>query len=213
MATWITHMRIAEYFMQKNEFLNNIAFLVGNIGPDCGVPNEDWTEYTPGKEITHWKGKDGVVRLGDFREQYLQNPEDPRYAFYLGYYCHLLTDIAWAAFFREKKKEPVYREVFEKEKNPWRMIKKDWYGQDHVYLKHHPDSVFFEKFAPIESFENIYFDFYPPHAFTRQIRYITDFYVNAKEDENRIFPYLSVQETENFLKNTIGWIEQREEGL
>ena len=53
MATWIAHMRIAEYFMNKDNRLNNIYFLVGNIGPDCGVPNEVWSKFTPDKDITH----------------------------------------------------------------------------------------------------------------------------------------------------------------
>jgi len=47
MATWITHMRIAEHFMKRYKELNNAIFLVGNLGPDCGVPNEDWSIFTP----------------------------------------------------------------------------------------------------------------------------------------------------------------------
>ena len=47
MATWIAHMRIAEHFMKKDAALDNALFLVGNIGPDCGVPNEDWSVLRP----------------------------------------------------------------------------------------------------------------------------------------------------------------------
>ena len=39
-------MRIAEHFMNINTNLNNKEFFVGNIGPDCGVPNEDWSQIT-----------------------------------------------------------------------------------------------------------------------------------------------------------------------
>lgn len=30
------------------------GFCVGNIAPDCNVENEDWTEFTPSREVTHW---------------------------------------------------------------------------------------------------------------------------------------------------------------
>ena len=84
MATWIGHMRIADYFMKRYEMLNNAEFLVGNIAPDCGVPNEDWSVFTPGKEITHWHKKGSAeIDAEDFRQKYLQVKDD-KYPFYLG---------------------------------------------------------------------------------------------------------------------------------
>ena len=55
MATWLSHMRIAEFFMNIDNQLNCIDFLVGSIAPDCGVPDKDWKNFTPGKHITHWQ--------------------------------------------------------------------------------------------------------------------------------------------------------------
>jgi hypothetical protein len=43
MATWITHLRIAENILNKGYNLETTPFTVGNISPDSGVPNEDWT--------------------------------------------------------------------------------------------------------------------------------------------------------------------------
>lgn len=203
MATWIGHMRIADYFMKKQADLNNAEFLVGNIAPDCGVPNEDGSGYTPDKEITHWYKKGSTeIDAEDFRQKYLQ-VKDEKYPFYLGYYFHLLTDIAWSALYRRK-----YAALLAKDPKFIRTIKEDWYGQDFVFLQKNPNFVFFTRFAPIKSFANVYFDFYPADVFSRQIRYITDFYLSSPA-ENRDFPYLSAAEMDDFVADTAAWIESK----
>jgi len=65
--------------------------------------------------------------------------------------------------------------------------------------------VFFTKFSKIDEFPNIYFDFYPDNAFIRQIKYITNWYLSEfeKENPNRQFPYLSKDEMNRFVDNTI----------
>ncbi len=207
MATWVAHMRIADYFMKKYPELNNERFLVGNIGPDCGVPNEDWSAFTPSKQVTHWHTtEDGRIDAEDFRQKYLQK-KDESYPFYLGYYFHLLTDIAWARFYQKKKQEPPYAEGLARDPQFIWKIKEDWYGQDVIFLRKNPEFVFFTLFAKIESFENEYFDFYPDEAFLRQIKYITNFYLTAEEDENREFPYLSAGEMDGFIAEAAAEVE------
>ena len=138
-------MRIAEYFMDNYASLNNAAFLVGNLGPDCGVPNDDWSQFTPDGNITHWKtGEKSTIDAEGFKQIYLQS-RDEKYPFFLGYYFHLLTDIEWYKLFEKKKIEPIYAEGLNKDKNFIWMIKKDWYGQDRVYLQEKRESVFFCK--------------------------------------------------------------------
>lgn len=193
--------------MKRNGILNNERFLVGNIGPDCGVPNEDWSSFTPDKKVTHWWSKDGAfIDADDFRRRCLGRT-DERYPFYLGYYFHLLTDIEWIEFFSRKKKEPVYAEGFKRGGDFIWEVKKDWYGQDHLFLQRNRDFVFFKVFAQIDEFDNAYFDFYPRDAFIRQIRYITQFYLNAAEDPGRDFPYLKTWEMDDFVLRTIEKIE------
>lgn len=210
MATWIAHMRIAEHFMQKHNELNNEMFLVGNIGPDCGVPNEDWSMFTPDKNVTHWWSKDGkYIDAEDFKRNFL-NVKDARYPFYLGYYFHLLTDIEWSKLYTKKKLEPIYAEGLANDSGFIWEIKKDWYGQDHLFLQRHPDFIFYNMFAKIEKFDNDYFDFYPDDAFIRQIKYITDFYLSANEDPERKFPFLSKNEMDNFVSKTINVIDINE---
>ena len=198
MATWIAHMRIAEYFMKINDKLNCIDFLIGNIAPDCGVPNEDWSKFTPDKNITHWQLDGKNTDAEDFRKKYVKK-ETEGYYFYLGYYFHLLTDIAWKKVFQK----PEYTERIKRDKNFIWEIKKDWYGHDHIFLQNNPDFIFFTMFSKIKEYDNKYFDFYPKDAFSRQIQYITNFYLTARENLEREFPYMSKSEMDSFINNTV----------
>ena len=45
MASWMIHLRVADLLMDKIPGLDEIAFVMGNIAPDSGVPNADWTAY------------------------------------------------------------------------------------------------------------------------------------------------------------------------
>lgn len=54
MATWVTHLIIADAVMNQFPKLDRRGFCVGNIAPDCNVENEDWTAFTPSREVTHW---------------------------------------------------------------------------------------------------------------------------------------------------------------
>ena len=205
MATWIAHLRIAEHFMSINSDLNNDEFLVGNIGPDCGVPNEDWSEFTPDGKMTHWQtGDKSTIDAEGFRDTYLSKKDD-KFTFYFGYYLHLLIDIEWLKLFERKKLEPLYADGLNNDPKFIWTIKKDWYGQDRVYLQEHGESIFFTKFAKIEEFPNIYFDFYPDNAFIRQVNYITESYLSRykEEDPNREFPFLSKSEMDDFVSGAI----------
>jgi len=207
MATWITHMRIAEHFMNTYASLNNDEFLVGNIAPDSGVPNEDWSVFTPDGNVSHWRGESGIDAQG-FKNKYLLSPNE-KWPFYLGYCFHLFTDIEWSTLFAEKEKEPVYAQGLKADPKFIWTIKKDWYGQDRVYLQKHRDSVFFNRFANIKEFPNTYLDYFPDEAFMHRIDYITKYYLENYESENpdRDFPFLSKEEMDCFVSDTIPILE------
>ena len=38
MATWITHLRVAELLLEEYPWLDADAFLLGSIAPDSGIP-------------------------------------------------------------------------------------------------------------------------------------------------------------------------------
>jgi hypothetical protein len=207
MATWIAHIRIAEHFLNKYIEKNTLSFLVGNIAPDSGVPNEDWSKFTPDGNISHWKIDGKNIDADDFKMKYLKK-YDENYYFYLGYYFHLLTDIEWQKFFNKKKLEPVYYDGLNKDSNFIWTIKKDWYGQDEIYLKQNPNSIFFTVFAKINNFENKYLGIFSKDAFLNRINFITNRYINSKENVNREFPYLKKEEMDYFVNNTIDILEK-----
>ena len=211
MATWIAHLRIAEYFI-INYNLNKIDFLVGNIAPDSGVPNEDWSIFTPDTKISHWKNDGKNIDANDFLNKYL-NKNIPKNDFYLGYYFHLLTDIEWEKLYQKKMLEPIYYENINIDKNFIWTIKKDWYGQDYIFLKNNPNSIFFTEFSKIEKYENTFLEIFPKDAFTQKIKYITNYYKNAEADFKREYLYLSTMEMNSFVDENIIKFEKTIETL
>lgn len=67
MATWITHLMIADGVLERIPNLDRHGFCVGNIAPDCNVENEDWTQFVPSRETTHWMSTNRKVAT--FRNQ------------------------------------------------------------------------------------------------------------------------------------------------
>ena len=109
MATWITHLMIADGVLQHFPSLDRRGFCVGNIAPDCNVENEDWTALTPSREVTHWmQGERKKASDCDaFCEKYITShmseiKSAEEYAFLLGYYAHLITDAAFQAMTRDE---------------------------------------------------------------------------------------------------------------
>ena len=87
MATWITHLIIADRLLTRFD-LNRRAFCVGNIAPDCNIENSDWTSFTPPREVTHFMSdrRKTFADCEDFRGKYLSEPGEPeRRDFLLGY--------------------------------------------------------------------------------------------------------------------------------
>lgn len=209
MASWMVHFRIADGLLEDIKGSPE-QFIVGNIGPDCGEPNEDWSVFHPPTQISHWmetEDKSGI-RSEDFYEQYVKdNCLDERYPFYVGYYVHLLTDILWrtAIFLPAKEK---YSEDFAKDHKFIWVIKEDWYDLDHKYLRDHPDFRIFRSFEQISSFPNIYLDYFSETAIERQIKYISHFYNTYEGNLDREYSYLSEESVDTFVAESVGIIRR-----
>ncbi|WP_163195104.1 zinc dependent phospholipase C family protein [Clostridium thermarum] len=202
MATWISHFRIADYFINKLE-VDEKEFIVGNIGPDCGEPNEDWSKFTPPSSVTHWtvSGKKSEIDPEAFYNRYLTDSKllsKKKYSFYIGYYLHLLTDVEFTKLVAAPKFEK-YSQELEKDKNFIWTMKEDWYDIDHLYLRKHPDFYVFKVFSEIEEFPNDYLDYYSQTAMIKQIKYITNFYKSFESSLDREYTYLTPEETESFI--------------
>lgn len=204
MATWITHLRIAENIIKVGYDLETIPFTVGNIGPDSGVPNEDWSNFTPSKKLTHWLDDANKISAKAFYDKYINNTnlrqDKDSYSFILGYYVHLLTDIEWSKLYDTKKKNALYKEGLDKDPRFIWTIKKDWYGLDFLYLKNNPESLFFTVFKNIVDVPN-YLDYFPENAFKMQVKYITEYYLGENEETKENFIYLNQKEMDNFVTN------------
>lgn len=111
MPEWVTHMMVADSVLEKFPKLDRHGFYVGNVAPDCNIQNEDWTVYTPPREVTHWmQGERKAVsdcdafceayiwKCRDLKKDKVKSLFDEEYSFLLGYYSHLMTD----ALFQER---------------------------------------------------------------------------------------------------------------
>lgn len=205
MATWMVHFRIAENLLNLGITTTENEFVVGNIGPDCGLPDKESNSFVPPKQITHFK-VDNKINASSFIEQYLERDDinfmNPKFSFYLGYYVHLLTDLEWSKLHAEKKKEPIYQKILGTADYA-SIIKRDWYGVDFVYLKENNDNIFNRVFQSIKEFPD-YLDFFPANQISIQINRITEFYLgssfNFVLDPTYKFEYLTPDEADHFVE-------------
>jgi len=219
MATWGAHFRIAENILKEYPNLNKGFFAIGNIAPDCGNPNEDWTSFTPPKEISHFslskmnnflESKLDKFILNDieFFSKYLKDINlgslKSDQSFLLGYFAHLITDNLWNYYIMKPLKEKYLKEL---QKNPsfiWN-VKRDWYDLDKIYITEKKDSLFWTDFLEAEYNEDI-LDFLPREGVQRQLEFIKKFYQISKEEylriRNKEFVYLKKEEMDIFIQNS-----------
>lgn len=194
MASWVTHLIIADEVLKQLPELDRRGFCVGSIAPDCNVENADWSDFTPPKAVTHWmsgsrkKLEDAerffTNRVEKIRDQITSAEE---YAFLLGYYAHLITDAAYEKMARNEERVRHAWERIEQvdslraaacgmEKN-WDSIKTlltrkeikrsvSWFEAD--YLQAHPDSGYLTEILSLREFPN-YLDYLMPGCIVRKI--------------------------------------------
>jgi len=225
MATWVTHLIIADNILQHYPQLHRRGFCIGNIAPDCNIENEDWTAFTPPREVTHWMHDSGKTISGceDFREAYIEThtPRDYRvesYAFLLGYYSHLLTDVAFQQFIRDEirvknawkrlKSSSVLSDLKITYPEDWDSLKKiipkdvrmgEIYSMEAEYLQEHPNSGFFTEVLSLNTFPD-YIDYLPAGCIARKIRIMGHL---PKTDNQYSQPIsLSKDEFHSFIRTT-----------
>jgi hypothetical protein len=179
MATWITHLRIAEKLIKTDVKLNNEAFIIGNIAPDCGVSIQNDHHFDPPKELTHFKDEFisyhdyDQINIERFYNQYvIPNHNKADYSFYLGYYLHLLVDILWHQFQMSKRKDQVYNQQFLKN-NP--LYRKELLQLDLQYIYEVNPNIYHEMFIKINSVKD-YLDIIPIGIITNHVNHIKSFY-------------------------------------
>lgn len=215
MASWMVHLRITDNLLDKLCNLSPIEFVVGNIAPDSGIPNEDWSVFTPNGDISHFKttDADGLkdIHLEQYVERYFTPEQRELYnreqkSFYLGYLTHLITDMLWADHIVRPSKDK-FISLFKKDKNEWIWtLKKDWYDLDFLYLKKNSDCRAYSIYQNAVGFRNDYMDFFSPDAFDNRRVYITGFYNKGRDGLEREYIYLSEEAMDRFVEESTGSI-------
>lgn len=207
MASWMVHLRIADKLLESIPSLCPVEFIVGNIAPDSGVPNEDWSSFTPSTTISHFKTNGNKADPELFANKYFtiakrNSYTETQFSFYLGYLVHLITDVLWLrdvyAPTRVKFAE-IYKE--DKDSFIWK-VKEDWYDLDFKYLRDHPGFRAFRVYLGAVGFVNKFMDEFSADAFDNRRQYITDFYLEGKNGLDREYPYLAEAEMDAFVDNS-----------
>ena len=226
MATWVTHLMIADSVLQHFPELDKHAFCVGNIAPDCNVENEDWSAFTPSREVTHWmqgqrkKASDCDAFYEEYiakRRGHIQTTEE--YSFLMGYYAHLITDAAFqkmirdedrvkAAWKRIKANEDLLAHSVGMEEtwdNAKKLIpKRVWVGHiysfEAEYLKARTDSGYLTEILTLKEFPD-YIDYLPEGAIVRKIGVMG--YLPKINEELGEWIAISREEYEAYIADTI----------
>ncbi len=221
MASWMVHLRVADRLLDRLEGITETEFIVGNIAPDSGVPNADWTAYAPSSKVSHFKSclEDGSFQIDVERylKQYFTAQKRAgysreQYAFYLGYLTHLLTDLEWVS---QVYQPSIARYPREYASDPHKLLwtlKKDWYDLDFLYLQKHPDFRAFRIYESAAGFVNSYMDIFAEDAFENRREYIAGFYRAGREDIEREYTYLTEAQADRFVETcaetVLGKLEQ-----
>lgn len=232
MATWITHLMIADGVLARVPGLDRRGFCVGSIAPDCNVENEDWTVFTPPREVTHFMqgARKSAADCDLFCEAYILNRRDSirsaqEYAFLLGYYAHLIADAAFQVMIRDEnrvkavwmriREHPALCDAAAGMEETWdsakRLIPKAKWMRDietieAEYLDAHPDSGYLTEILPLKAFPD-YIDILPAGAIARKVGVMG--YPAKSDPSPYAFIPISRAEYENYVDDTIQRVVRR----
>jgi len=212
MTTWIGHLRIAEALLATRPGLDETAFAFGNLGPDSGIPNDDWSEFDPPKAVTHFQheggGEDRIHDLAFYREYVLPlPPDDLRTSYRLGYFVHLLSDNLWSRWVGATTKRAFAAEYAAKGQQLITEIKWDWYDLDHRYVRDNPDSLFWRVVLPAAN-PPVDLPFLTESGVHFSLDHIRSFYGEPHPglDLDRHYPYLNERNMTRYVEDAAATI-------
>ncbi|NJK45065.1 MAG: hypothetical protein HC933_12965 [Pleurocapsa sp. SU_196_0] len=205
MGTWICHLRVAETLLETWTHLDRTAFAFGNLAPDSGVPNADWTVFDPPKEVTHFlfRGEgEGKIRDLEFYRAHLQNQsrgDAVEFSYRLGYFAHLLVDRLWTRLLNPGMKLEAAGLFTARGSEAWWVLKRDWYDLDHRFVRDQPQSLFWQTIA-LQPVPSVTLEIAPRVALEHQMAYIRDFYSHPEPRElDRVYPHLNESSMARFV--------------
>lgn len=223
MANWITHTILANRLLARGLNIDEKGFIVGNIAPDCNQENEDWSIFTPPRDVTHWMtgGSKSSADYQAFFNAHIagrQFPDSQEYAFLLGYYTHLVTDACYQNFVRNPDRVAACFSRLKAEHHTAGQITgrpetfdtlKSIFGrkvlfQDIAILENnwvftHPNSVYDRVLRKTTSFPD-YLPLFPKGAYPRKIAIMTGEATQLYPEYNLCF--FTKEEWHGFLDDT-----------
>ncbi|MDF2522133.1 MAG: hypothetical protein K0R84_2761 [Clostridia bacterium] len=206
MATWLTHLRIAEKVKEKIADISLPYLIMGSIAPDSGAPDETYRSYNPPKEVTHFETKDkeegkSNINLEDFYEKYLSPAKiitrsDNTRSFLWGYYFHLITDAAWVEFAAAYKR--AYEEEQHEGKDFTSVMREETYGLDFIYLDQNGNDII-HKFKNIKADINFFNEFEPSYIYECQKR-IVNYYEKERYVLDREYRFFTSEKIDAFIE-------------
>lgn len=226
MATWVTHLIIADGVLSHMPSLSKHEFCVGSIAPDCNVENENWTCFTPSREVTHWMGSErkAASDCERFLHEYIEKKADlgiKEESFLLGYYAHLIADAEFQRYIRDEKRveaawnrikqHPQLNKLAAGMNETWDAVKalmgkdrmKDIYTLERDYLDSHPQSGYLTEIVDLAEFPD-YIAYLPHGAIVRKVKVLG----NIPQKEASRYPYIAISEAEynNFISNATAMV-------
>jgi hypothetical protein len=213
MATWIAHLRIAEALLEQINGLDAPQFYIGNIAPDSGIPDENWEHFDPPKQVTHFmpasQKSSFDILDAEFYRGYLQGltpaADDGRFSGRMGYFFHLITDNLWWRWIGLPTQKR-FKDQFEADPKFIWTVKEDWYGQDFIYVRDHPQCAYWTTFLHVPA-PRCELDFLPTAAIERNIHYIQEYYQRQDEEIQARYHlpylYLTKEQMDGFVDGTI----------
>lgn len=212
MGSWMVHIQLAEKLYEKISGLDAEQFVIGNIAPDSGLPDENWEKFDPPKSITHCEVTGEVkYRYHDlnFFRQFMRDIPWPdgdtkKFSFMLGYFFHIITDNIWILeIWRPSKKN--FLAQFESESALADAVKGEWYGLDFIHVRDHPKGFFWKIFLDSNYPQN-YLKYFPDEAIPKQMQHIKEFYQRQDKEIQELYErpyiYLSQAKMDLFIKET-----------
>ena len=208
MATWITHLRMAEKFKRDFNSKEFNYFLIGNIAPDSGVVDYKTKTYIPSSDISHFrKKKEGrfVNHNLDFYFTYLKPSGTPEErAFFQGYFIHLFLDELYGHYLYRPLKKRLRREIEENPNHIWE-IKDNWAAADFLYLENNREWDIWKRFSLL-SFHHEWLDFYPSSYINSKLESVRQYYMGGR-NQTVIDPFMSVERIAMFIELSYFWIK------
>jgi len=227
MSNWISHLIIVDKLFTMGIDLDERGFAVGNIAPDCNVENEDWTQFTPPREITHWMNGESKLTADyeGFFEKHIKNKmftSNEHKAFLWGYYSHLITDVEMQKFVRDDERVKNTYHRIRQNNDMYKQVKglpedfdtlKKIFGRNNIfldiitqevdYLRRNPNSRYNTIIKKIDNFPD-YIEYFPQGAIVRKIGIMAreDMFMEKREE----YIFFTQDEFNVFCEKTSGMI-------